>query len=59
LVLYDVLEEKQEENSLSQPVRRKGITGCESFSGTNAEQADLFLRFEGRTEGGQGGFWGK
>jgi hypothetical protein len=29
-VLYDVLEEKQEEKSLSQPVRGKSLTGRES-----------------------------
>jgi hypothetical protein len=29
-VLEDVLEEKREEKPLSQPVRGKGITGCES-----------------------------
>jgi hypothetical protein len=34
-VLYDVLEEKREENSLLLSVRGGGLAGCESFSGTS------------------------
>ena len=41
------MEEKQEEKTFSQAVRDGGLAGCESFSGTNTEQAISLFRVEG------------